>query len=223
MWSNITCTQHITVRGFLHICTCTCTIYCGLWPPDNTSCIFLTWYQSTRFSSRTARRNSVQNPPSSSLPFLSCCFSVRWPPTLPLEPPRPVPICSRSRAVRPWSAPDPGAPVLRPRLKEPAPPWIRSAPSPAPASDRHWLDRPPPVDRSRTLDPVARDLLTPSPGTCCHSPGPPLPGFASSRARDSSSQPDSSSRAAYFCLTAGPGTPSPRFASSRRDLPAVVG
>jgi hypothetical protein len=37
--------------GFLHICTYTCTIYCGLWPPDNTSCIFLTWYQSSRFSS----------------------------------------------------------------------------------------------------------------------------------------------------------------------------
>jgi hypothetical protein len=35
--------------GFLHICTCTCTIYCGLWPPDNTSCIFLTWYQSYMF------------------------------------------------------------------------------------------------------------------------------------------------------------------------------
>jgi hypothetical protein len=32
--------------GFLHICTCTCTIYCGLWPPDNTSCTFITWYQS---------------------------------------------------------------------------------------------------------------------------------------------------------------------------------
>jgi hypothetical protein len=28
--------------GFLYICTCTCTIYCDLWPPDNTSCIFLT-------------------------------------------------------------------------------------------------------------------------------------------------------------------------------------
>jgi hypothetical protein len=28
--------------GFLHICTYTCTIYCGLWPLDNTSCIFLT-------------------------------------------------------------------------------------------------------------------------------------------------------------------------------------
>jgi hypothetical protein len=32
--------------GFLHICTCTCTIYYGLWPPDNTSCTFITWYQS---------------------------------------------------------------------------------------------------------------------------------------------------------------------------------
>jgi hypothetical protein len=32
--------------GFLHICTCTCNIYCGLWPPDNTSCTFITWYQS---------------------------------------------------------------------------------------------------------------------------------------------------------------------------------
>jgi hypothetical protein len=36
--------------GFLHICTGTCTIYCGLWPPDNTSCIFLTWYQSLGLS-----------------------------------------------------------------------------------------------------------------------------------------------------------------------------
>jgi hypothetical protein len=35
--------------GFLYICICTCTIYCGLWPPDNTSCIFLTWYQSIGF------------------------------------------------------------------------------------------------------------------------------------------------------------------------------
>jgi hypothetical protein len=32
--------------GFLHICTCTCTIYYGLWPLDNTTCLFLTWYQS---------------------------------------------------------------------------------------------------------------------------------------------------------------------------------
>jgi hypothetical protein len=34
------------LEGFLHICTCTCTIYCGLWLSDNTSCIFITWYQS---------------------------------------------------------------------------------------------------------------------------------------------------------------------------------
>jgi hypothetical protein len=37
--------------GFLHIYTCTCTIYCGLWPPDNVSCLFLTWYQSIGFFS----------------------------------------------------------------------------------------------------------------------------------------------------------------------------
>jgi hypothetical protein len=35
--------------GFLHICTYTCTIYCGLWPPNNTGCIFLTWYQGYMF------------------------------------------------------------------------------------------------------------------------------------------------------------------------------
>jgi hypothetical protein len=32
--------------SFQHICTCTCTIYCGIWPPDNISCTFITWYQS---------------------------------------------------------------------------------------------------------------------------------------------------------------------------------
>jgi hypothetical protein len=79
-----------SIRGSLHIThTCTCI---GLWPPVNVSCSFhfLTWYQSARFSSRTARRNSVQNPPPSLLfvagrwPLLlyfllSCCFSVRGP------------------------------------------------------------------------------------------------------------------------------------------------
>jgi hypothetical protein len=47
--------------GFLHICTCTCTIYCGLWPPDNTSCIFLTWYQSYRFFFARATRAPIQS------------------------------------------------------------------------------------------------------------------------------------------------------------------
>jgi hypothetical protein len=34
--------------GFLHICTCTYTIYCGLWPPDNTSRIFINMVSEPR-------------------------------------------------------------------------------------------------------------------------------------------------------------------------------
>jgi hypothetical protein len=52
--------------GFLHICTCTCTIYCDLWPPDNTSCTFITWYQSLGlgliFSDAQLVRNSGRRP-----------------------------------------------------------------------------------------------------------------------------------------------------------------
>jgi hypothetical protein len=32
--------------GFLHICVLYIYYICGLWPPDNVSCLFLTWYQS---------------------------------------------------------------------------------------------------------------------------------------------------------------------------------
>jgi hypothetical protein len=35
--------------GFLHICTCTYTIYCGLWPPGNTTCLFLTFSMCSRW------------------------------------------------------------------------------------------------------------------------------------------------------------------------------
>jgi hypothetical protein len=53
--------------GYLHICTCTCTIYCGLWPPDNTSCTFITWYQSPGlgliFSDAQLVRNSGRRRP----------------------------------------------------------------------------------------------------------------------------------------------------------------
>jgi hypothetical protein len=39
----------VCMRGFLHILHIyTCT-YTGIWPPGNTSCIFLTWYQSYSF------------------------------------------------------------------------------------------------------------------------------------------------------------------------------
>jgi hypothetical protein len=32
--------------GFLHICTMYMYYICGLWPPDNVGCLFITWYQS---------------------------------------------------------------------------------------------------------------------------------------------------------------------------------
>jgi hypothetical protein len=35
--------------GFLYICALYMYYICGLWPPDNVSCIFLTWYQSYSF------------------------------------------------------------------------------------------------------------------------------------------------------------------------------
>jgi hypothetical protein len=37
--------------GFLHICALYMYYICGLWPPDNVSCLFLTWYQSLGFVS----------------------------------------------------------------------------------------------------------------------------------------------------------------------------
>jgi hypothetical protein len=32
--------------GFLHICAMYMYYICGLWPPDNVGCLFITWYQS---------------------------------------------------------------------------------------------------------------------------------------------------------------------------------
>jgi hypothetical protein len=94
--------------GFLHICTCTCTIYCGLWPPDNTSCIFLTWYQSVRFFFWTRNSSSIF---SILVPFPAAVVPGRR---------RPVPgvgtlglSCDRDLG---------GPPDIRPRLEEPGPP-----------------------------------------------------------------------------------------------------
>jgi hypothetical protein len=44
------------VRGFSCILSLVhVTIYCGLWPPGNTTCLFLTWYQSNRLAPRRSR------------------------------------------------------------------------------------------------------------------------------------------------------------------------
>jgi hypothetical protein len=65
--------------GFLHICALYMYYICGLWPPDNVSCIFLTWYQSIRFFFHYRTRNScstsdpvcsVRPPPAISYPSL---------------------------------------------------------------------------------------------------------------------------------------------------------
>jgi hypothetical protein len=126
--------------GFLHICTCTCTIYCGLWPPDNTSCIFLTWYQSYSFFFERATR-AVSDPISPAfaavgppvaavgLFFSTDCVGLPWwPPVHRLSPPaalrfgsasvqsRPVPPAAVS-ASRNWSCPESArsrSPVSRP-------------------------------------------------------------------------------------------------------------
>jgi hypothetical protein len=73
--------------AFLHICTCTCTIYCGLWPLDNTTCLFPTWYQSgfSRDRHRQFAPASVSPVPvlaAAALLSISspCCRSDRPPP-----------------------------------------------------------------------------------------------------------------------------------------------
>jgi hypothetical protein len=52
--------------GFLHICTLYMYYICGLWPPDNVSCLFPTWYQSIGLA--PARCNSVLPPPPPPFP-----------------------------------------------------------------------------------------------------------------------------------------------------------
>jgi hypothetical protein len=92
--------------SFLHICTCTCTIYYGLWPPDNTSCTFITWYQSPGlgliFSDAQLVRHSSRRPSTpaaaafllavvlrpSSLPLARWSSSDRS--SLPFQPPPPA-------------------------------------------------------------------------------------------------------------------------------------
>jgi hypothetical protein len=70
--------------GFLHICTCNCTIYCGLWLPDNTSCTFITRYQSPGLGLIFWTRNSSVTPAAAPLLRLPDrrCWSCSRPPRL---------------------------------------------------------------------------------------------------------------------------------------------
>jgi hypothetical protein len=45
-------------------------IYSGLWPPGNTSCIFLTWYQSYRSFFRTRNSCTLRSNPTAPAPSL---------------------------------------------------------------------------------------------------------------------------------------------------------
>jgi hypothetical protein len=85
--------------GFLHNLTCTCNYM--LWPlaPGNTTCLFLTWYQSARFRSspRSSRRRSPR--PSAAASGRRRCLSLavgELRPSLPLL----FPGCSVRRRSR---------------------------------------------------------------------------------------------------------------------------
>jgi hypothetical protein len=60
--------------GFLHIYTTYMYYICGLWPPDNVSCIFLTWYQSPVLGHplHAATRAPIRSKNSRCLLFFGC-------------------------------------------------------------------------------------------------------------------------------------------------------
>jgi hypothetical protein len=127
------------VRGFscilspVHV-----TIYCSLWPPGNTTCLFLTWYQSDRFAPllaaaaarpgflppRPAAAAASPSPPASS--GRRPGHSGHLPPLGPRSR-----LGRHSAPLRPGTRPRSS---LQPRSR----PWIAEAPSP-PAGDRPAL------------------------------------------------------------------------------------
>jgi hypothetical protein len=115
--------------GFLHICTCTCTIYCDLWTPDNTCCIFLTWYQS-----------KVRHPFATSVGLLfPAVVRLRSPVSLSLAWPRSSGDCGRSRRPVPSEEI-----VLAPSSRDPLSAWprLRSSRRPVPSSIPSGRDPP---------------------------------------------------------------------------------
>jgi hypothetical protein len=158
--------------GFLHICTtCTCTIYCGLWPSDNTSCIFLTWYQSLGLSFffwhaqlvPFSLRYSCRRPPFVAVFGLPVLLVLDW-----LGRSLPCPRLDHVPAARPRPPVDPTSrakqeanPAL-PEIEPSRPPCPRSSRAACPARDRASLPRslltlrsllPPPRDPARRSRP----------------------------------------------------------------------
>jgi hypothetical protein len=154
--------------GFLHICICTCTIYCGLWPPDNTSCIFLTWYQSLGLFFFGTRN---------SCPFLSDIAAAGHrlsPSSASSSLTRPVSPVSCRRSSSPAPSPSSSASIGSPSIPSPRPPihpWSPLAPSPPGAAARPvpaW-GRSLRPSRPRS-DPPRRALLRLPPAWLCWSP-----------------------------------------------------
>jgi hypothetical protein len=125
------------------------TIYCSLWPPGNTTCLFLTWYQSARFRSSplvaaaAARPGSPPPRPAAAADSSSCDrYHLQPPPARPGIRWFPFWPCSRLRLVRPPApvcsaaalVPDPWGSCCRsdrPRLVPAGPPEL-GPPGPLP-------------------------------------------------------------------------------------------
>jgi hypothetical protein len=89
--------------GFLHILTCRCNYM--LWPlaPGNTTCLFLTWYQSNRFCSSRSRRRRPPRSPTDKPGRRRCLFLASGeapaaPAPLPSRPVRPASTLARAPA-----------------------------------------------------------------------------------------------------------------------------
>jgi hypothetical protein len=83
---DVYCILHFPhlLGGFLHIYALYIYYICGLWPPDNISCIFMTWYQSPGYGSRMPQlvpssSTSTSSPALVLVSLSARTASGRWP------------------------------------------------------------------------------------------------------------------------------------------------
>jgi hypothetical protein len=140
---------------------------CGLWPPDNVSCIFLTWYQSIRFFFSDAQL--VLNFLDPFFRFLLC----RWPPRYRPLPSRsrPPSSCSWPPSPRSWPPPPRSSPDL---VRSLGPAEVFLASMPARLGNRR-LDRP---QRRPLTSGLSRGRSPPAVGLLPFPPASPLLGSA---------------------------------------------